>query len=76
MNVTELIEFLEDQDFSYMLDKDALLKRYPPLKYGVYRPQVANEPDGYPCMIREEAVRDNPYGGDDVYLSTVVLPEE
>lgn len=74
MNIEDLVDFLEDQDFIFVADEDGLKRMYPPVKYGHYRPQVRNEPEGYPCMIRPEGVADNPYGADDAYLSIVVLP--
>ena len=51
-------------DYILIKSHEEFLEVYPPTKRGEYRPQPANSPDVYPCLIKQLAIMDNPNGAD------------
>ncbi len=69
-------EYLESQDYWLCEDSTQFLEMYPPLLWGKYRPQPQDEPDEYPCMVKELGIAHNSDGADDVFVSILYVEEE
>jgi hypothetical protein len=70
-----MLDELVAQGFSNLADETEFLAHYPEPLWGCYRPQPMCTPEGYPVLMREEAVLDNPNGADYAVLS-FVYPNE
>lgn len=70
---SELQNELVAQGFQRINNEEEFLVEYPKPLWGCYRPQPWATPEGYPVLMREEAVLDNPNGADHAILSFVYL---
>lgn len=71
--IQEMIDFLKEQDYSLIENREKFLEEYPPLIKGEYIPQPNIVPERYPAMIRTEYLENNDYGADNLILSIIYL---
>ena len=75
MNV-ELIDFLEEQGYTYFEDEERFKASYPASRgYGEYCVCPRSYPDQYPCLARSEDIWYNPNGQDEHIMSFIYLQQ-